>query len=140
MNVVTVKQKSNLIPANWLKSCLQSDPNFQQCHLESVRDLFQNVLKGVYKIDGIDSTDPVYLDKIQILQGAGNGPVSLDASLSNLKIFGLAKTEVTDNDVDLRTYSWTTSLKIPKLRVEGNYRMRGQILVIPLNVSLKMKV
>jgi hypothetical protein len=102
--------------------------------------MFQNVLKGNYKIDGIDSTDPVYLDKLQILQGAGNGPVSVDASLSNLKIYGLAKTEVTDNEVDLKTYSWTTTLKIPKLRVEGNYRMRGQILVIPLNVSLKINV
>lgn len=130
-----LKLKNIWFTADWLISCAQSDPNFKQCHLESVRGLFQTVLRGEYKVEGIDSTDPVYLEKIQILQGSGNGPVSVDISMSKLKIGGLTKTEVIDNQIDLNTYSWTTTLAIPKLRVEGDYQMRGQILVIPLNVS-----
>lgn len=30
-------------------------------------------------------------------------------------------------------YSWETHLKVPKIRIEGNYHMQGRILVIPLN-------
>lgn len=30
-------------------------------------------------------------------------------------------------------YSWETKLFLPKVRIEGNYHMKGRILVIPLN-------
>jgi Haemolymph juvenile hormone binding protein (JHBP) len=102
--------------------------------VESVRGLFGNVLNGNYKIEGLDSVEPILLDKIQILQG--DGPVSLDASLSKLKIFGMSKAEFVQNQLNFTDYTWLTKLKIPKLRLEADYRMKGQILVIPLNVSV----
>lgn len=122
-----------ILPASWLKTCEIKDPQFEQCNVESVRGMFANILNGNYKIDGLDSVEPLKLDKVQILQG--NGPVSLDASLSKMKIFGLSKAEIVDNQLDFKDYSWVTKFKIPKMRLEADYRMKGQILVIPLNVS-----
>lgn len=120
--------------ADWLITCSYKDPNFDKCHLNSIYGLFENVLKGNYKVKGIDSLEPVLLDKVQITQGSG--PVSLDASLTNLKISGLSKGEIIDNKANLEEKTWTTVFKVPKMRVEGNYQMKGQILVIPLNVRL----
>lgn len=119
--------------ASWLITCALKDPGFEKCHLDSIRGLFEKVLQGSYKVEGIESMDPVLLDKVQILQGTG--PVSLDARLTNLKIKGLSKGLIIDNKANVKDKIWTTVFQIPKLRVEGNYQMNGQILVIPLNVS-----
>lgn len=125
--------ESDFILASWLQTCDINDAQFESCHLESVRGLFTNVFNGNFKIDGLESVEPMKLDKVQILQGSG-GPVALDASLTKLKIFGLSKTEVVQNKLDLQDYSWTTKFKVPKMRLEADYSMKGQILVIPLNV------
>lgn len=116
-----------------MKTCVKDTPEFAKCHVESIRDLFANIFNGNYKIDGLESVEPMVLDKLQILQS--DGPVSLDASLSKVKIFGFSKADVIQNQVDFNDYSWTTKIKIPKVRIEADYRMKGQILVIPLNVS-----
>lgn len=78
-----------LFLASWLKSCEIKKPEFTNCSTESIQELFQNVFKGNYKIDGLDSVDPMLLDKISVLQG--DGPVSLNARLSNVKFFGFSK-------------------------------------------------
>lgn len=76
------------------------------------------------------------IDRIRILQG--DGPVSVNASLSKVKVTGFSKVKVLENQVSSKDYSWITTIKLPKMRLEGNYHMRGRILVIPLNVSWKL--
>lgn len=120
--------------ANWLKTCELKMPEFTKCSTESIRGLFANTFNGNYKIAGLDSIDPLLLDKIKVLQGGG-GPVSLNASLTNVKLFGFKNTEVIENQVSAEDYSWITVFKVPKMRLEADYRMKGQILIIPLNVS-----
>ena len=34
--------------------------------------------------------------------------------------------------VDFQSYGFTTNLKIPKLKIEGNYTLKGRILLLPL--------
>lgn len=95
--------------------------------------LFDNLLKGIDGIQGLDSIDPMRIDRIRILQG--EGPVSVNASLSKVKVTGFSKVKVIENQVSSKDYSWITTVKLPKMRLEGNYHMMGRILVIPLNVS-----
>jgi Haemolymph juvenile hormone binding protein (JHBP) len=73
------------------------------------------------------------IDRIRILQG--EGPVSVNASLTKVKVQGFSKVKVTENQVSSKDYNWVTTIKLPKMRLEGNYHMQGRILVIPLNVS-----
>jgi hypothetical protein len=73
------------------------------------------------------------IDRIKILNG--EGPVSVNASLTKVKVLGFSKVKVTENQVSNKDYSWITTVKLPKMRLEGNYHMTGRILVIPLNVS-----
>lgn len=98
----------------------------------SVQGLFDNVVKGINELDGLSSIDPMRIDRIKILQG--EGPVSVNASLTKVKVLGFSKVKVLENQVSSKDYGWITTVKLPKMRLEGNYHMQGRILVIPLNV------
>lgn len=73
----------------------------------------------------------MHINKIRILQG--DGPVSVNASLTKVVVTGFSKTQVLENQVSNKDFSWLTTIKLPKMRLEGNYHMMGRILVIPLN-------
>lgn len=118
--------------AEWLKTCEFKDPDFFKCSTTSVQGLFDNVVKGIEGLDGLTSVDPMRIDRIKILQG--EGPVSVNASLTKVKVLGFSKVKVIENQVSSKDYSWITTVKLPKMRLEGNYHMQGRILVIPLNV------
>lgn len=103
-----------------------------KCSTTAVQGLFDNVVKGIDGLEGLSSIDPMRIDRIKILQG--EGPVSVDASLSKVKVLGFSKVKVIENRVSSKDYSWVTTVKLPKMRLEGSYHMSGRILVIPLNV------
>lgn len=67
----------------------------------------------------------------QILQGGG-GPVTVNASLSNVTVVGFGNTKIVHNSVDPKTFDFYTKLHLPRLRIDGNYDLLGRILVIPL--------
>ncbi|CRL07708.1 CLUMA_CG020662, isoform A [Clunio marinus] len=115
----------------WLKSCQFKDPDFTKCSTIGVQALFDNLVKGLEGIEGLQSIDPMRIDRVGILQG--EGPVSVNASISKVKITGISKVKVIENQVSSKDYSWITIVKLPKMRLEGNYHMMGRILVIPLN-------
>lgn len=126
-----------MFTASWLKTCSFKDPDFIKCSTGSVQGLFDNLLRGIKGVEGLDSIDPMRIDRIRILQG--EGPVSVNASLSKVKVMGFSKVKVVENQVSNKDYSWITTIKLPKMRLEGNYHMMGRILVIPLNVSCIIK-
>lgn len=97
--------------------------------------MFDQLGKGIEGLVGLETIDPMKIDRIRILQG--EGPVSVNASLTKVKVTGFSKTKVLENYVN-KDYSWYTQVKLPKMRLEGNYHMMGRILVIPLNVMHKM--
>lgn len=139
--------------AEWLKTCRFSDKDFFKCSTTSVQGLFDQLVitilaafsslfsiffviqaKGIDGLVGLETIDPMKIDRIRILQG--EGPVSVNASLKNVKVTGFSRTHVIENQVNSKDYSWTTSIRLPKMRLEGSYNMNGRILVIPLNVSI----
>lgn len=111
-----------------------SDPDLRNCSTTSVQGLFEQLGKGIEGLVGLETIDPMKIDRIRILQG--EGPVSVNASLTKVKVTGFSRTKVIENYVN-KDYSWYTQVKLPKMRLEGNYHMMGRILVIPLNVRHK---
>ena len=117
-----------------MKTCQFKDPDFFKCSTESVQGLFDNLLHGIDGVEGLDSIDPMRIERLKIL-ASNEGPVAVNASLSQVKVMGFSKVKVVENQVSSKDYSWITTIKLPKMRLEGNYHMMGRILVIPLNVS-----
>lgn len=131
------------------------DPNvdFINCSTHAVQKLFDEFPNGIPSID-LSPLDPLILPRVkvswnsgfflfiflyffvfffefQILQG-GNGPVTVNASLTNVTVIGFANAKIVKNSVDPKDYDFHTELKLPRLRIDGNYEMFGKILVIPL--------
>jgi hypothetical protein len=121
--------------ATWAKTCKLSDSDFDQCNYETIRGIFDNAFSGNFKVEGIESLNPMTLDKVTILQG--DGPIAGNASLYNLKIYGLPEVQLLKQKFNPEDLSWTQLMKIPKMRLEANYQMMGRILVIPLNVTIR---
>ncbi|KAL0281500.1 UNVERIFIED_CONTAM: hypothetical protein PYX00_002472 [Menopon gallinae] len=116
--------------ADFVKTCFLSQPDFAQCNRETVQLIFSS-LKDGYPDIGLVPLDPLNVTVIRLLQG--NGPVSINATLNNVRIYGFSKTIVKSNKVyPQRGYSFVTRLRIPSMRIEGDYNLRGRILLLPL--------
>ncbi|KAK3912599.1 Protein takeout [Frankliniella fusca] len=139
---VTVLQKK----PDFLKTCFMDAPGFSQCSKESVQGLFDKLsvdfvsgscreelthtyVPGMPEI-GIVPMDPLNVTEVRIFQG--DGPVNVNAKLNNVKIVGFSGAKIESNTVDPKTYSFVTKLRIPKLRIDGEYTLRGRVLLLPL--------
>ncbi|XP_037036905.1 protein takeout-like [Bradysia coprophila] len=114
----------------FLRTCQRKSPDevFVPCSTETIQSLFQNLSTG---FDGLDiKIDPIKLREIKIF--SSDGPVSLNTSLSNGVVKGLSNSIVVRSYINPVDYSWDSNIRIPKLRLEGNYEMGGRILLLPL--------
>ncbi|XP_026280271.1 uncharacterized protein LOC113207790 [Frankliniella occidentalis] len=114
---------------DFLKTCFMDAPGFPQCSKESVQGLFDKLSVGMPEI-GIVPMDPLNVTEVRIFQG--DGPVNVNAKLRNVKIVGFSGARIESNTVDPETYSFVTKLRIPKLRIDGEYSLRGRVLLLPL--------
>lgn len=114
---------------SFVQTCLKSDPDFDDCSTEAVQKLFIALGPGLPEID-LPPIDPLNIPKIRILQG--EGPVNVNAALDNVLVTGFGKTEVLLSQVHSKSYDFYTRVRVPKIRIEGTYELRGKILLIPL--------
>ncbi|RVE52967.1 hypothetical protein evm_002444 [Chilo suppressalis] len=115
--------------ADFVKTCTRSDPEFEECSRTAVQQLFSALGPGRPEI-GMQPLDPLKIPKIRILQG--EGPVNVNAALDDVTVTGFGKTEVLVSQVDSKTYNFYTKVRVPKIRIEGTYDLKGKILLIPL--------
>lgn len=104
--------KNIFLTDEFIKTCQIDDPNFEACSRESIQILFKKLVtgkihwkfdrknhfisstikKGIDGFDGIQTIDPMKLNRIKIFQG--DGPVSINSSISKAVVTGFANTEV----------------------------------------------
>ncbi|KAI8422678.1 hypothetical protein MSG28_006449 [Choristoneura fumiferana] len=114
---------------DFVKTCFKSDPEFDDCSRQAVQQLFNALGPGLPEI-GMAPLDPLNIPKIRILQG--EGPVNVNAALDNVTVTGFGQTDVLLSQVDAKTYDFYTRVRVPKMRIEGTYDLKGKILLIPL--------
>lgn len=114
-----------IITDDWLKTCQIADPNFEACSRESIQGLFKqlaigkllrevrevfviinviafgfnlthlHISKGIEGFTAIETIDPMKLNRIKIFQG--EGPVSINSSVTKVSVTGFADTEVLES-------------------------------------------
>jgi hypothetical protein len=92
----------------------------------------------------IPSTDPLMVDSIEADHAGGNSNFNLKSSLKNISITGLtSSTKISRTAVKFdKKFGIKLEAKIARLGIECDYKMNGQILVLPIkgigkaNVSL----
>ncbi|XP_037950945.1 protein takeout-like [Teleopsis dalmanni] len=83
------------------------------------------------------SLDPMKLDQLLFKQD-NNEAVTIRANLTNLLVRGLKELKIKESRVSKKDFSWETKIFIPHFRIDGNYKMEGRILLIPLSGNGKM--
>ncbi|XP_021930047.1 protein takeout-like isoform X2 [Zootermopsis nevadensis] len=114
----------------FMQVCYKADPEFVRCSTEAVQMIMDSIKNGLPAL-GIEPLDPFNIPEIKILQG-GDGPVALNASLVNVTVRGLTSTKILSNKVNFETYAFSTQMKIPRLRIDAVYTLKGRILVLPI--------
>lgn len=114
---------------DWLRTCHKQDTNFTDCSTIAVQGMFDKMRTGMPEIR-LPPTEPLHIDKIEILQG--DGPVSVNATVRNISVHGFGNAKVLFNSVHPSNFDFHTKMYYPLLRIEGIYEMEGRILVLPM--------
>ena len=96
------------------------------------------VIQGKYQGNnelGLPTIDPLFIDKLNIIQGGGSSQVKLNIDLKDTKMYGISnaayykangfKKDPEGNKLEIK-------IKIPLLQIVGNYKASGQILILPI--------
>ncbi|XP_050317409.1 uncharacterized protein LOC126751295 [Bactrocera neohumeralis] len=118
---------------SYMQTCRINDPEFVKCSTSSIQKLMTQLGKGIPEVEEVIGTfDPLKVKEIQFAQD-NQGAVQLHANLTEMVATGLSSMIIKESKVSKKDYSWETKVFIPKLRLEGQYKMSGKILLIPLN-------
>lgn len=78
----------------------------------------------------IPSVEPMIVPRVQVQQGSG--PVSIDSTFINLKVNGISNYKITNAKTDFSKGLLEFGVDIPYLFMEGDYEIRGRVLVLPI--------
>uniref|UniRef100_A0A1B6IKY9 Protein takeout n=2 Tax=Homalodisca liturata TaxID=320908 RepID=A0A1B6IKY9_9HEMI len=112
--------------------CGRNDPDFSQCVVNRMNDLRPTLKKGLPHLK-IGSLDPMLVPMIRLKQG--NGPVSIDLISTDQIFRGMINYEITSANIDLQNYKMEFTVTLPWLYVEGESKIEGRILVLPIRGS-----
>ncbi|KAH8383771.1 hypothetical protein KR009_010411 [Drosophila setifemur] len=122
----------------YLESCRINEPEFTKCSTRSIQAFMNQVIKGIPEIEkSFGSIDPMKQDQLVFKQDDSD-VATLAANLTELLISGFAEMVIKESNVSKKDFSWLTKIYLPKMRMEGMYKMIGRILLVPLRGSGKI--
>ncbi|EDW81393.1 uncharacterized protein Dwil_GK11046 [Drosophila willistoni] len=120
---------------SFLPSCRIYEPGFTKCSTNSIQKLINQLSIGIPEVlESFGNFDPMRVRNIVFKQD-NNEVATIRANLTELVVKGYSKTEIKESRVSKKDFSWQTKLFLPKMRLDGKYKMNGRILLIPLSGS-----
>ncbi|KAF6200079.1 hypothetical protein GE061_006380 [Apolygus lucorum] len=113
------------LPKNWTEC--KVDETMNDCLKGAIQHALNEMIGGTPSL-GILPLDPLRFDSITIDQGTG--PVSIKLDFSDLDVFGVKDMNILSVDNDWKTMVIET--QSPKIELRGDYKIAGQILVLPI--------
>lgn len=133
-------QFQNLFTASSLPQCIHGD---NICLKNAVNEIVSLGPNGIKELNLIP-LNPLHVDFINIIQGQKqNSPVNLVLKLLDIDVYGLdkihaSKFEGFEKDPIKSKIEFHGI--IPRLTISGNYKMKGQILVLPIQGNGKCNI
>lgn len=114
------------------KTCKNSDPNYQTCIKDAVESALAEMKDGLPSL-GLPKIEPLFVEKIDI-EGNG-GKVDIAQHFTDLKIHGFGGSQVKELKwyLDGDDCKLTLSAFTPTLRLEGQYKILGKVLILQIN-------
>ncbi|XP_013108603.1 circadian clock-controlled protein daywake [Stomoxys calcitrans] len=119
---------------SYIETCKINQPGFTKCSTRSIQAFLVEIFNGkVPEVNAVvGQLEPMKLDKINFKQD-DNEAATIRATLSDLMVTGLSKIQVKESRVSKKNSGWLTKLFFPNFKIEGQYKMDGRILLLPLN-------
>ncbi|XP_023176516.1 circadian clock-controlled protein [Drosophila hydei] len=119
----------------YIESCRIKEPDFTNCSTHSIQGFLNEVIKGIPEIEeSFGPIDPMKQDQLTFTQ-ADSDVASISANLTDLVIRGFGKMIVKESKVNIKDFSWQDKIYLPRMRLDGKYKMVGSVLIIPLHGS-----
>ncbi|KAH0820768.1 hypothetical protein GEV33_002023 [Tenebrio molitor] len=125
--VLFVCCQSVKIPANF-KKCNRKEPKWKECVFEAGIDGLSQMTKSFPELN-IPNLNPLEVPEINI---EGSGRVSVNQHFNNVKIFGITKVKADKFEFDFDKKTLVLEGTFPELRMPGNYKLDGTILLFPI--------
>ncbi|RZF36645.1 hypothetical protein LSTR_LSTR012324 [Laodelphax striatellus] len=110
-------------------NCLAKSPDLNECVKNIAQGIFNNMHLG-FKEVGVPVMDPLQVVKMDIINGQGS--VVLNLELFNTSHTGLSKVTVDKVVADPEKYSLDMYITVPNYNIEGLYKAKGKIIVLPI--------
>ncbi|CAH0558261.1 unnamed protein product [Brassicogethes aeneus] len=112
---------------DYIHICKRNDPAVSKCIRNSVEALRPKLIAGIPEI-GVPSLEPLSIKKIDIIRGGGG----IRAELNNVLAHGAGDFKVTRLKLDIPKNTYHFGIKIPQLKLEGDYDVDARILGAPI--------
>ncbi|KAE8747294.1 hypothetical protein FOCC_FOCC005938 [Frankliniella occidentalis] len=113
----------------WLLTCEKSDPNINECLRKSFNHMIPALARGIPEL-GVHKFEPLFVDRIGLQKG--NGGVIINGAFRDMNVHGPSNATATYVRLDFNKKVYHLGVNIPTIRVDANYIIDGQILLLPL--------
>lgn len=79
---------------------------------------------------GVPHFEPLHIDQVSVSRGSGN--LNLQGGFHDLIVHGPSNTTVRRASLDMEQKALEFDLDIPRLRINAQYNLKGQILLLPI--------
>uniref|UniRef100_A0A1A9W9I5 Uncharacterized protein n=1 Tax=Glossina brevipalpis TaxID=37001 RepID=A0A1A9W9I5_9MUSC len=125
---------------SFLQACSLSQEDLTKCSTAAVQKLLNEVIKGVPEFkDVIGSLDPFVLNDLTFKQD-NTEAANIQIGFSTLVIRDLSKLQVIESRVNRNDFSFLMKLHLPQLRLTGQYKLDGRILLLSLKARGEMSM
>lgn len=118
--------------------CSRSDPGFNVCLGNALEQAIQFFKSGAFNIPALD---PFRIDYAEAAHSAGSSNFNLKSSLKDVDVIGLSTVNITRVATK---FAGKVALKaegtVKHLEISGNYKMVGQIVVLPIKGVGKVNI
>ncbi|XP_018570252.1 protein takeout-like [Anoplophora glabripennis] len=116
------------LPSNFGR-CSKSDPEMPECLRANIEDAIQKLKDGLTEL-GLKRLDPMDIPELTIDEG--KGPVNVVQHFKDVELHGLTGSKVVSVNIDFDKNEMYARFITPELRLQGQYSMEGQILLLPV--------
>ncbi|XP_045450186.1 uncharacterized protein LOC123658936 [Melitaea cinxia] len=109
--------------------CPREDKALGHCLRDAFNSYVPQLATGVPEY-GVPPCEPLHIPTISIKQSAG--PITVTSSYTDVSVRGPSKMQVKKVEVDSKKHKVVASLYIPELRMKGNYNLKGQLFMLPI--------
>lgn len=131
--------------ASDFKFCQRSDEKFNECLKDAIKNALITLRDGNEAI-GIPAIDPYYVEyerAVHVPEGSSPGNFNLRSEVRNATLAGMTDdlevrrvaTKFTD-----KTFQMKIEAFVPQFKLEGKYKLKGQMLILRMNGDGRMRV